>query len=94
MKLNLKVRFNNWVFWVQIILAIVTPVATYFGITAQDLTTWAMVGDIIVKAVSNPFVVVSVIINIVAVLNDPTTSGLGDSVRALGYTVPYKSGKE
>ena len=38
--MNLKVRVKNPVFWVQIVLSILTPILAYAGLTAQDLTTW------------------------------------------------------
>ena len=41
--MNLKVRVKNPVFWVQIVLSILTPVLAYAGLTAQDLTTWSKV---------------------------------------------------
>ena len=39
--MNLKVRVKNPVFWVQIVLSILTPVLAYAGLTAQDLTTYS-----------------------------------------------------
>lgn len=33
--MNLKVRVKNPVFWVQIVLSILTPVLAYAGLTAQ-----------------------------------------------------------
>ena len=53
--MNLKVRVKNPVFWVQIVLSILTPVLAYAGLTAQDLTTWSKVGELIVGAISNPY---------------------------------------
>lgn len=88
--MNLKVRFKNPVFWVQIILAIATPILAYAGITMADITTWAKVWELIVMAVSNPYVLGLVIISIWNALNDPTTSGLGDSQLAMTYNAPKK----
>ena len=44
----------------------------------------------LLEAVKNPVVVVSVVVSVWNALNDPTTSGLADSARALGYQAPYK----
>ena len=77
--MNLKVRVKNPVFWVQIVLSILTPVLAYAGLTAQDLTTWSKVGELIVGAVSNPYVLSLVAVSVWNTLNDPTTKGLGDS---------------
>ena len=60
--MNLKVRVKNPVFWVQIVLSILTPVLAYAGLTAQDLTTWSKVGELIVGAISNPYVLSLVVV--------------------------------
>lgn len=65
-----------------------TPVLAYAGLTAQDLTTWSKVGELIVGAVSNPYVLSLVAVSVWNTLNDPTTKGLGDSARAKSYTAP------
>lgn len=88
MKINLTVRAKNPLFWVQIALAIVTPILAYFGLTAADMTSWAALGSLIVQAVSNPYVLCLAAVSAWNALQDPTTPGLGDSPRALGYTTP------
>lgn len=90
MKLNLKVRFKNPVFIAQLILSIFTPVLAYAGLTAQDLTTWKALADLLIGAISNPYVLGLVVISVWNALNDPTTAGIGDSVNALTYTQPKK----
>jgi len=92
MKLNLKVRFNNPVFWAQIILAILMPILTYANLTVQDLTTWEKLGDLLIGAAQNPYVLGLVIVSVWNALTDPTTAGLGDSNRAMNYKKPYKDG--
>lgn len=86
--MNLKVRVKNPVFLVQIVISILTPVLAYAGLTAQDLTTWDKVGELIVGAISNPYVLSLVAVSVWNALNDPTTKGLGDSERAKSYTNP------
>ena len=56
MGINWKVRFNkqNILFIAQVILSVVMPILGYFGIQASDMTSWSIVWDTIVKAVSNP----------------------------------------
>lgn len=90
MKINLKVRFKNPIFYAQLILSIFTPILAYLGLTATDLTTWSKLGDVIVQAVSNPYVLTLVIISVYNALIDPTTSGFGDSETALTYDTPNK----
>ena len=90
MKINWKVRFKNPYFYVALILAIVAPVGVYFGINAEDLTSWPMVGAIAKQAILNPYVVVTVIISVATFLIDPTTRGISDSNRAMRYDEPKK----
>ena len=88
MKLNLKVRFKNPVFIAQLVLSIFTPVLAYAGLTVQDLTTWKALVDLLISAISNPYVLGLVVISVWNALNDPTTAGIGDSDNALTYTEP------
>lgn len=88
MSINWKVRIKNPVFWAQLAAAIVTPVLTGLGLQWGDMTTWAAFGDALVKAVSNPVIVVSVIVSLWGIINDPTTKGLSDSTQALTYNKP------
>ena len=83
--MNLKVRFKNPIFIAQFILAILTPILAYSGLTMQDLTSWAILGNIIVNAIKNPYVVGLIIISIWNALNDPTTAGFTDSEQAMTY---------
>lgn len=88
MGINWKVRIKNKAFWLALIPAlalIATTVASVFGYTI-DLTT--LVGKI--QAVVNAVFALLVILGIVV---DPTTSGVGDSERAMTYTEPWKDEK-
>ena len=88
MNINWKVRFKNPVFIAQLILAILTPILAYAGLTASDMTTWKALGDLIVSAIINPYVLSLVAVSVWNALNDPTTKGVSDSVNALTYDVP------
>ena len=81
MKINLKVRFKNPVFWLTVIPALVTFVYTVLG--ALDVVP-AISQDVIVNIVT---ALISALTTI-GVLIDPTTKGVGDSERALNYTEP------
>nr|DAG45823.1 MAG TPA: hypothetical protein [Caudoviricetes sp.]DAH30114.1 MAG TPA: holin [Caudoviricetes sp.] len=87
-KINWKVRFKNPVFIAQLILAILMPILAYAGLTVQDMTTWQAVGDLLLGAISNPYVIGLVIVSVWNALNDPTTTGITDSSKALTYDVP------
>lgn len=88
MKINWKVRFSNPVFYAQLILAILVPIIGYLGIRFEDLTTWVIVGDVLVQAISNPYVLALVVVSVGNALNDPTTKGLSDSAQARTYKKP------
>ena len=70
--------------------AVVLPVLAYFGLAWEDMTSWAALGGIFVAAVQNPVVVVAVLVSVFNALTDPTTAGVSDSNRAMGYVQPYK----
>lgn len=86
--MNLKVRFRNPVFWAQMIMAVLMPILAYAGLTAQDIATWGKLGELLLGAISNPYVLGLVVVSVWNALNDPTTSGLSDSARARSYEVP------
>ena len=86
--MNLKVRFKNPIFIVQLILAILAPILTYAGLTFQDLTSWAILGKVLIEALQNPYVLGLIAISIWNALNDPTTEGLTDSKLAMTYDKP------
>ncbi len=88
MSINWKVRIKNPVFWAQVAVAIVAPILAGLGLQWEDMTTWAAFGDALFKAVMNPVIVVSVIVSLWGIINDPTTKGLSDSAQAMTYTEP------
>lgn len=88
--MNIKVRFKNPVFIAQFILAILTPILAYAGLTVQDLTSWQALGDILLGAIKNPYVLGLIAVSVWNALNDPTTSGIRDSSQAMTYEKPKK----
>lgn len=91
MKINFKVRFKNPIFVVQLLLAILTPMFAYAGLTFQDMNSWTDLGKLIVNAISSPYVLSLIITAVWNALNDPTTAGVFDSQQAMTYIVPKKS---
>ena len=82
MAVNWKVRFKNKVWLTSFFSAILTFVYTMLGmfdvypeITKND------VGEIINSML--------MFLSLIGVIVDPTTTGLNDSKRAMGYEVPY-----
>ena len=93
MKINWKVRFKNPVFLASLVMSIILPILTHVGLNWTDLTTWAALFGVLFEAIQNPVIVVSVIVSVWNLINDPTTKGLSDSAQALLYDTP-KSSKE
>ena len=82
--INWKVRIKNKAFWTALIPALallVQAIAALFGFTI-DLTKTT--GQLL--AVVDAVFAVLVILGIVT---DPTTSGVGDSKRAMSYEKPW-----
>lgn len=76
--MNWLARFKNPIFWVNIFLAIGTPVLTYFGVTGSDLTDWNKLLDLSIEALKNPYVVGTVIISLWNTIYNPATKGIKD----------------
>lgn len=88
MSINWKIRVKNPSFWVSIAVAVITPVLAYAGLTAQDITSWAKLGELLRGAVSNPYVLTLIAVSAYNAVVDPTTTGITDSAKALGYSEP------
>lgn len=83
--INWKVRFANKTFWLSLVpavLLLVQVTAAVFGYTL-DL---GELGNRLVAVVNALFAVLAIL----GVVTDPTTKGLSDSVRAMGYDKPKK----
>lgn len=90
--INWKVRFNkkNIVFIAQVFMSVAVPVLAYFGLSTSDMTSWSVVGQTLLDAVKNPYVVGLMVVSLFNAITDPTTKGISDSVNALTYTEPKK----
>lgn len=86
MKINFKVRAKNVWFWVGLGGVILTAM----GVSPEMFTSWAIVKEQAIALVSNPFMLVSVILAVLGQIVDPTTNGITDSVQALGYDAPKR----
>lgn len=83
MKINLKVRLKNKVFWlafVPAVLLLIEVVASVFGFTL-DFTA---LGDKLAKVVEVAFTLLAIL----GVVVDPTTKGMSDSTQAMDYDKP------
>lgn len=88
MKINWLVRFKNRAFVIRLFLAIILPILTYFGLKFEDLTSWGGVYELLLKFISNPYLIGLSVFSALNIVPDPTTAGLSDSSRALTYTEP------
>lgn len=82
--INWKVRLRNKAFWLAFIpaaLLLVQTVAALFGF-ALNLGD---IGDKLLAVVNAVFALLSIL----GVVVDPTTQGVGDSQRVLGYVEPH-----
>lgn len=86
--LNFTVRLKNPQFILRLIVAIFVPILAYLGMDVSDLTSFPILLDTIKQAVSNPYIWIFTVINVINILSDPTTNGFSDSERALNYTKP------
>ena len=86
--INWTVRINNPLWWAQIVASIVLPLIVGVGCAWEDMTSWATLGSVLLKAIQNPVVVVSMLVSLWNTVTDPTTAGVGDSEQAMTYKVP------
>jgi phi LC3 family holin len=87
--INWKVRFQNKTFLLQMLGALFIPLLAYQGLAAEDLTTWSSVGDLFLKAFTNPYLLSITVWSVFNAITDPTVKGIGDSARAKKYNKPY-----
>lgn len=83
MKINWEVRVKNKVFWITLIpaiLLVLQSVAAVFGFTLN----FGELGNKLLAVVESVFIV----LGILGIVTDPTTSGVSDSSRAMTYTKP------
>ena len=94
--INWTVRIKNPMWWVGMIGVVGAPVLAYTGMAASDITTWDALGNLVVQVFNNPYLFGSVamaVLGAIGVTSDPTTTGIGDSTRALTYEAPRGEGE-
>lgn len=83
--INWKVRLLNKNFWITVVPALfllVQAAAKVFGVELE----LNELGNQILEVINAVFGFLAVL----GIVVDPTTDGIGDSARALGYDSPYK----
>lgn len=82
--INWRVRLLNKNFWLAIIPAVLLlaqTVLAVFGVTLD----FGEIGNKLLAVINAVFVVLAIL----GVVNDPTTDGVSDSLRALSYEKPF-----
>ena len=82
MKLNWKVRFKNKV-WLTMFISLV------IGFVFNMLKLFDVVPIVTENTVTTIAAQILEFLGLIGVIVDPTTNGLGDSQRALGYEEPW-----
>ena len=87
MKINWKVRFKNKI-WLGSFLSLIVSFV-YSMLSMIDVFP-----DITKNSVMELLNQILTFLGLIGVLVDPTTAGLGDSERAMGYEEPWDDNKE
>ena len=82
--INWKIRLKNKQFWLSLIPALALCAQAIAAIFGWEIDLSTVVGKLLtgVDAVFALLVVLGIVV-------DPTTAGVGDSARALGYDEPW-----
>lgn len=83
MKMNWKVRFKNKT-WLFMFLSLI------IGFVFNMLKLFDIYPDITENQIVNIVNQILTFLGLVGVLVDPTTAGIGDSERAMGYEEPWE----
>lgn len=83
--INWKVRIKNKSFWLALIPAVLLLVQAVAALSGFELDL-DFLSERLLAVVNAVFVVLTIL----GVVVDPTTQGIGDSERALGYDEPAK----
>ena len=84
MMINWKVRIRNRAWWLSVIpafLLLVQVIAVPFGYEFE----FGALNEQLIAIINAAFVFLALL----RIVNDPTTEGLEDSTRAMGYEIPY-----
>ena len=83
MKINWKVRFQNKV-WLGSFFSLIVGVV--YSLLALFDVFPAVTQNLVVQLLNQ----VLTFLGLIGVIVDPTTAGIGDSERAMGYETPYR----
>ena len=87
--INLKLRAKNPQFWFQIGLAVAAPIAGYTGLTGSDISSWPMLLNTLWDAISNPYLLMLIVVSVYNATIDSTVRGFSDSKKMLERDTPF-----
>ena len=87
--INWKIRLMNKQFWLSLIPALALTAQAIAAVFGWEIDLTTAVGKLL--TVVNTVFALLVVLGIVV---DPTTEGVGDSERALGYEKPFADEKD
>lgn len=82
-KLNWKIRGQNPLFYIQVILSFFIPVLGYLGMNWSDVTTWDSFFHVVFSALSNPYCLSIAAVSVFNAVVDSTSPGISDSEHVL-----------
>lgn len=88
MKVNWRVRVKNPAFWRGLIASLGVLAVAVLGVFGLDAAEQV---DRLTVALTGVATAVFGVLSVLGVVADPTTEGLGDSARAMGYEAPAPS---
>lgn len=72
--MNIPARFKNVWFWIGLVGVILTAM----GVSPEMFTSWDIVKQQFMELIKNPYLLGSVILAVLGVFVDPSTSGITD----------------
>lgn len=82
-KINWKLRAQNPMFYIQVVLSFFIPVLGYLGLNWSDVTTWGSFFDVIMGALSNPYCLSIAAVSVFNAIVDSSSPGVSDSSHVL-----------
>lgn len=77
-KFDWRTKFQNPVFIAQLLLAILAPILGYVGMSYESITSWAILGELLLGALGNPYCLALVVVSVWFVITNPNTPGATD----------------
>lgn len=77
-KIDLKSRFKSINYWLGNVGVIIGVPLLRFNLKLEDIVTWDIAKDVLIKTVSNPSVLFWILAGLLINFNNPTTKGLTD----------------